>query len=609
MTVRDVTVDIGQDNTTDDYTTYYGDKDKNSITLNKRVDPYINDDKALTGYKLYEHRTSQGLWLWEDSYRISRVEYRGILQNVKDLSPDDSQPYIKATVIYWNNDEQNFCPLLLGLHFGAKKNFYTKKEPYYTNRDWEPGDDLKNLQKTDDYKDVLDKLNERFKNVVIVNLKAKKDESYCGHPSLDCFKELECNSETHRCAGNTAKFPAISVKEKKDRPFSGYTKFKHSFKTGKLRLLSTYNGSYIPFYDQNLSTESKSVSVYYGIGDSEMKKPLLLEVPVQERSFPKYKHYALSDGRWKHDASIKEYNLAHELDELNCRYNGVATLDISQRGNYCCKHRYGKHTERISVVNKEYNNLNNEYKVYEHSINSNVAEETPKSSFNGNRFRDGGNDHRWSGGPISNIKTVLVYFSGDYPILIYVDSTGDHKWFKRRPCRGYGYCVWTGRDLDDLKDKTPEGDSDHTINDTLKKISETLTKKCIHLSDLEYGSNLCLEYNRCYIDKYIFPDNEDLTEDFDFGTGPFDFLNFYDHTLDFSDSSLYYRIRDFVESYGENFISDISDVDYYKIGEEDEREGLGPGAITGISVASLGTGGSAIGFGIWKLWPVFAALL
>ncbi|EKX73334.1 hypothetical protein BEWA_053900 [Theileria equi strain WA] len=605
MTVRDVTVDIGQDNKTNDYTTYYRDKDENSITLNKRVDPYINDEEPLKGYKLYEHRTPHGFWPWEASYKVGKVKYREVQQNIEYSSSDKNQPYIKVTVIYWKNDESNEFPLLLGLHFGIKKSFYTKKDPYYTNNDWEPENSLSNSSKTGNYKNVLDKLNTKFKDLVVVNLKTNKDESYCGHPSLDCFKAPKSNSGEHTCAGNTVKFPAISVKEKKNRPFSGYTKFKHSFKTGKMRLFTTYGGtSYIPFKDPILSKECKSVSVYYGSRDDGIRKPLLLEVPVQENSFPKYKHYTLNDGAWKYDESIKEYNLAHELDELNCRYNSVATVDISQKTNYCCKYKTSEHKERVFVERKTISmNIPSGYELYEHRPN-----ETPEPFFNGNRFRDGSNDHRWPGGPIIGISKVFVYFSGSDPILISVKHSSGHKWFKRRPCRGYGYCVWTGKDLDTIEGINPEGRSD-AIYTALKKISETLTQKCTHPLYSQYGSSLCLEYNRCYIDKYIFPDNEDLTEDFDFGTGPFDFLNYYDHTLDFSDSSVYYRVRSFVESYGEKFISDISDVDYYKIGEEDETEGLGPGAITGISVASLGTGGGLMGFGIWKLWPVFAALL
>ncbi|EKX72181.1 hypothetical protein BEWA_046450 [Theileria equi strain WA] len=426
-----VVVDISQKEERDKYVTYYQDKYRNSLNLRRNDNGYTKYDNNFPGFKIYSHELP---YQTLGSCYLEAVEHAGIKQNAKDQTTLEIR-YVE--VYYWEADYDNLCPLLLELgDLFQNHNLY--KPSGIRSNDWNKLEPRSH-----------DTVKELFENAVVINLQRSHKKNYTPHPSKNDFKTDKEPSGTE--------FPSMIVIEEKDVPCQGYITITQKLDNEQpMNILSTWGTDkkkQVRFKESIVQNKYKNVYVYYSNGDTDLRNPLILELVKDGQGSSEF-YIRNKDDRWEKDEKINLNNLTEKLDELNCKYNDLYAVDISNWNenaskttivsNYKCKSDCKRH--EIDVSEYPTKNIYG-YKNLQH---------TPKQNFSGklSRIKNGKSSLTLEGQdfPIPLVSQVLVYYprcNPKEPILLRIyHEDAKSQWFKRVSIGGNN---WTRVNEEDLK--------------------------------------------------------------------------------------------------------------------------------------------------------------
>ncbi|EKX72772.1 hypothetical protein BEWA_013310 [Theileria equi strain WA] len=394
------------------------------------------EDKTPRGFKTYTHKFP-GAFLYLNQIKYNKSEQNGF-ENIKSCHTD-------VTVYYWSHDEDNLLPLAIRV---TKTGWYWAHYYYheYYKRDSIDSNNWTKHKDKNFYSGASD-ISNTFKNVVVLKLDAKNNETY----GVNGEKTSTINPDVK-----------ITVSEQNNyKP--GYDKYTHHLLNNEsMRVLSTKLGNkHKSFKESILASQYNSASVYYATADSGREKPLILQLGNGNDFFK------LDGDKWIKDPSINAGN----LEEKRRNLSGAHIINISETQNrYQCSSP-GCGTP-INVESHQEDT--HKYTRKRHYISSKFS----VSSFIGS----GGESQTGLSSP-TNINEVNVFFypkdDTPKPLLIHYQVSNNHKWYKKTK---------VANNWEEVTDETikPTSATDH---DTIKKLL-TGTKSAAVLSQAAASSGL-----------------------------------------------------------------------------------------------------------------------
>ncbi|EKX72597.1 splicing factor 3B subunit 1, putative [Theileria equi strain WA] len=418
-----------------------------------------NEEKErFCNYKIYKHKLPEGGEWSPTTYELKAINHGNNKQG--GFSQVGFKDHKTVEVLYWLSDKHNSFPLIIGL--GTSNLTYYKRKNDTSNR-WESVERVVYPATLSDYERVLGELNEKFKNLVIIQLQAEADKGYCGHPSV---KQGEPPPKD--CGSESVNIPTVQVTCSDYN--KGFDKYTHTFGPGSpMRVLSAVYGSNVySLGKRDISKQYQEVNVYYSSTDRDRIKPLVIGlVPF---SGVQYEYYTF-ENTLNRANGITKTNITSHLDKQNCTQNNIVVANLSNRGRYCC----GMNGHNKIQVFPNANHVPAGYASYIHLPNG--------ATFNVHRFTDGSNTHTFPN-LSGRITGIYAYFCGNdlsKPLLLYVNQGSGSSWL-----RTVGRSdTWVDTGLSSLKSHAP---SSSGITDSIKQELNKICKElrivgCPHASD------------------------------------------------------------------------------------------------------------------------------
>ncbi|AFZ80339.1 hypothetical protein BEWA_031920 [Theileria equi strain WA] len=455
-----VVADISRDTKNNAPPIYYG----NGIGITRTDEPEIRksdegeEKQPLQNYKIYKHELPDNSGWSSTTYELKAINYKDKQQHGFDTVGFKTHKTVE--VVYWLRDRYNSFPLVIGLGT-TNLNYYRRKND--TSNRWERVERIVYPANLSDYNKVLPELNDKFKDVVVIQLQADKD--YCGHPSVK-----QGDGPQVSCTG-LSNVPIVTVTcNSKDH--KGFDKYTHTGGLGSpIKLLSAAHGDKLHSFNiKDIDKQYQEVNVYYSSTDRGKIKPLVIGlVPVSGTQ----SEYYTFDGKLTRNRNINPGKLLDHLDKQNCLRNDIVVTDLSKRGKYCCG--VNVHS-KIQVLPNSRNNVPNGYTSYLHLP-------TGSAILSIHKFKSGGDTHTFSN-LSGRITGIYAYFckSDDQnkPLLLYVNKGSGSAWFKRT---SGGNDTWIYTGLNSLQSYTPNSLSiKQPIEKVLHEICKELKITCQHAS-------------------------------------------------------------------------------------------------------------------------------
>ncbi|EKX74119.1 hypothetical protein BEWA_041570 [Theileria equi strain WA] len=267
------------------------------------------------------------------------------------------------------------------------------------------------------------------------------------------------------------------------------------------------NGTDIPLSNLGIAKNDEIIhlAVWYWKGDVGRNKPLLIEILKENGEHI----YRLNNDNleWKalslNDNDTSELlgeKLEQTLDDLNCRLNSAVVMDLTEtistaEALYCCNNHIGRE-KKVTVTKKEVLIGDEKFtEYYKHEINTkNKLAKIKYYPKDANNTSDPSQRKRISAKgltfAIDGAVSVYVFYCDHKPVLIYVDSANQKKWYKRKDKNNH---VWeevstnlSGTDPDNIKGC----DDVNKIKGVLGNLGCTGLKNCDTANNGKNGSTV-----------------------------------------------------------------------------------------------------------------------